>query len=107
MRRAIAGLVAGVVGPAALVIACATTTLGQTGPGFATNIDPLFQGALTRLAHIDNTIQYGMAFAANGDIESAISIRRPRRRSADLFPQPEQHVAKFDMPLRLADGFKF
>jgi tetratricopeptide (TPR) repeat protein len=73
LRRAFAGLMADVIGPAALVIAATVAASGQSGPGFAGNVDPLFEGMLNRPTDINNAIQYATSSAASGDIESAIS----------------------------------
>jgi hypothetical protein len=64
---------ADVIGPAALVIAATVAASGQSGPGFAGNVDPLFEGMLNRPTDINNAIQYATSSAASGDIESAIS----------------------------------
>jgi hypothetical protein len=92
MRRVFAGFAAGVAGPAAIVLALTVAASAQTGPGFATNIDPLFQGVLTRPADINNTIQYAVSSAANGDIESAISTYEQLR-----FYNPKLAVTRFQL----------
>ena len=72
-KRARFGLIADAAGAAALVVALTATVCAQSGSDFLNNVDPLFSGVLARPGNLDNTIAYGAAAAAHGDIESAIS----------------------------------
>jgi hypothetical protein len=72
-KRAGLALIAEVAGAAALVAAFTTTGSAQSGSGFLNTTDPLFAGVLAHPANLDNTIQYAVSAAAQGDIESAIS----------------------------------
>ena len=73
VRRVLRKCFLGVLAPTASLVLFTASAFAQTTSGFAQNLDPLFQGVLTRPANFDNTIQYGVSAAQAGDIESAIS----------------------------------
>jgi hypothetical protein len=65
-------IVTGALAPAALLALSAATAGAQTSSPFGQNLNPLFQGILTRPSDFNNALQYA-ALAPSTDIESAIS----------------------------------
>jgi hypothetical protein len=75
-RRTAIGLAARVASSAvALLVASTLAALSQSAFDFTKSIDPLFAGVLAQPSNLNNTIQYAVTAASQGDIESAISAR--------------------------------
>jgi tetratricopeptide (TPR) repeat protein len=73
-RRTAIGLAARVASSAvALLVASTLAALSQSAFDFTKSIDPLFAGVLAQPNNLNNTIQYAVTAASQGDIESAIS----------------------------------
>jgi tetratricopeptide (TPR) repeat protein len=92
IRRAGPGLIADVVGSAALLIALTVSCFGQGASDFTKDIDPLFAGVLAHPGNLGNTIQYAAASANRGDIESAISAYEQLR-----FYNPKLAATRFQL----------
>ena len=91
-RRAFGKLLTGAVAPLLLLGLCAISASAQTASDFAQNLDPLFQGVLTRPTDINNTLQYALSASESGDIESAISAYEQL-----LFYDPRQSQTRFQL----------
>jgi hypothetical protein len=55
-----------------LLFASTVSVFAQTPSGFGGDLNPLFQGILSRPSDLSNTLQYA-ALAPSSDVESAIS----------------------------------
>jgi hypothetical protein len=64
---------AGALAPIALLVIADSPASAQTVSELAKNLDPLFQGMLTRPADLNNTLQYAASVPLSADTESAIS----------------------------------
>ncbi len=78
----------GAVAPLLLLGLSAISASAQT----TQNLDPLFQGVLTRPTDINNTLQYALSASESGDIESAISAYEQL-----LFYDPRQSQTRFQL----------
>ena len=70
-RRLFWKLLAGAFAPLALLFVSGQSASAQSPSGFGGDLNPLFQGILTRPSDLNNTLQYA-ALAPSSDIESAI-----------------------------------
>jgi len=77
--------------PAAFAVCSAATAGAQPATTFGQNLDPLFQGILTRPSDFNNALQYA-ALAPSTDIESAISTYEQL-----LFYNPNLASVRFEL----------
>lgn len=82
---------AGALGPTALLLASTLSVLAQTPSGFGGDLNPLFQGILSRPSDLSNTLQYA-ALAQSSDIESAIGTYEQL-----LFYNPKLSAVRFEL----------
>jgi hypothetical protein len=91
-RRAIRSRLAGALAPLALLALSEGSAFAQTASDYAQNLNPLFQGVLTRPGNLNNTLQYAGGASQAGDIESAISTYEQL-----LFYNPKLSQTRFDL----------
>jgi tetratricopeptide (TPR) repeat protein len=84
-------LLAGAFAPMALLFVSGQSASAQSPSGFAGDLNPLFQGILTRPSDLNNTLQYA-ALAPSSDIESAISTYEQL-----LFYNPHLAAVRFEL----------
>jgi hypothetical protein len=72
-KRAFRTRFAGALAPLVLLAVSGLPASAQTTSGLANDLNPLFQGILTRPSNLNNTVQYAAGAAQAGDTESAIS----------------------------------
>ena len=84
-------LLAGAFAPMALLFVSGQSASAQSPSGFGGDLNPLFQGILTRPSDLNNTLQYA-ALAPSSDIESAISTYEQL-----LFYNPHLATVRFEL----------
>ena len=84
-------LLAGAFAPMALLFVSGQSASAQSPSGFGGDLNPLFQGILTRPSDLNNTLQYA-ALAPSSDIESAISTYEQL-----LFYNPHLAAVRFEL----------
>jgi tetratricopeptide (TPR) repeat protein len=82
---------AGALALTALLFASTVSVFAQTPSGFGGDINPLFQGILSRPSDLSNTLQYA-ALAPSSDVESAISTYEQL-----LFYNPKLSAVRFEL----------
>jgi hypothetical protein len=82
---------AGALAPTALLFASTVAVFAQTPSGFGGDLNPLFQGILSRPSDLSNTLQYA-ALAPSSDVESAISTYEQL-----LFYNPKLSAVRFEL----------
>jgi tetratricopeptide (TPR) repeat protein len=90
-RRLFWKLLAGSFSPLALLFVSGQSVSAQSPSGFGGDLNPLFQGILTRPSDLNNTLQYA-ALAPSSDVEAAISTYEQL-----LFYNPHLAAVRFEL----------